>query len=63
MTKKRENNWASEEAPKYVTRFIENNFLGRIVTTHLDGHYLRRVIGKIMEPTPRTGNTIPGNQM
>jgi hypothetical protein len=33
-----------EDVPKYVTRFIENDLRGRIVTTHPDGHCVRRAI-------------------
>jgi hypothetical protein len=38
--------------PKYVTRFIENDLRGRIVTTHPDGHCVRRAIGKIWNLHP-----------
>ena len=35
-----------EEVPKHTTRFIVNYLRGRIVTTHPDGHCVRRAIGK-----------------
>ena len=52
-----------EEVPEYVTRFIEKDLRGRIVTTHPDGHCVSKSDRENMEPTPRTGNTVPGNQM
>jgi hypothetical protein len=41
-----------EEVPVYVTRFIENDLRGRIVTTHPDGHCVRRAIGNIWNLHP-----------
>ena len=41
-----------EEVPEYVTRFIEKDLRGRIVTTHRDGHCVRRAIGKIWNLHP-----------
>ena len=41
-----------EEVPKYVTRFIEKDPRGRIVTPHPDGHCVSRVIGKIWNLHP-----------
>ena len=41
-----------EEVPEYVTRFIEKDLRGRIVTTHPDGHCVRRAIGKIWNLHP-----------
>ena len=38
--------------PEYVTRFIEKDLRGRIVTTHPDGHCVRRAIGKIWNLHP-----------
>ena len=41
-----------EEVPEYVIRFIEKDLRGRIVTTHPDGHCVRRAIGKIWNLHP-----------
>jgi hypothetical protein len=54
-----------EGVPEYVTQFIENDLRGRKVTSNdTPGWALRKKSDrKNMEPTPRTGNTIPGNQI
>ena len=53
MTKKKEKTTGRvEEVPEYVTRFIEKDLRGRIVTTHPDGHCVRRAIGKIWNLHP-----------
>ena len=41
-----------EDVPEYVTKFIESDLRGRIVTTHPDGHCVRRAIGKIWNLHP-----------
>jgi hypothetical protein len=43
-TKKDKTTGRVEEVPEYVTRFIEKDLRGRIVTTHPDGHCVRRAI-------------------
>ena len=38
--------------PKYVSQFIENNLRGRKITSHPDGHCVRRAKGKIWNLHP-----------
>ena len=40
------------DIPNNITQFIENEFKGRIVTTHPDGHCVRRAIRKIWNLHP-----------
>ena len=40
------------DIPNNITQFIENELKGRIVTTHPDGHCVRRAIGKIWNLHP-----------
>ena len=40
------------DIPNNITQFIERELKGRIVTTHPDGHCVRRAIGKIWNLYP-----------
>ena len=42
--KKEKTTWRVVEVPKYVTRVIEHDLRGRIVTKHPDGHCVRIAI-------------------
>ena len=51
-TKKEKTTGRVEKVPKYVTRFIDKDLRGRIVTTPLDGHCVGRAIGKLWNLQP-----------